>query len=235
MKKNLSLYILGFLFVTGAAALIYFGVQPKPVAKIDLSSFSNPQELGEAIYDRLFLELKEVPVFFLGVQPDSKDDYLVLTGLLKKLNVDQVFIDPRLEFQELISNTQNFDSNADLQLIENGILKAQSEKQRLAFIVPNIYSSLLVKENIAAKLSQNKNINIISFTLAELVWSRSQESKMPIPCITGTDPTGTGNLGCMILQKSRSIYRKTKTADRFYGLMVQTGIKDYIVLKGLAK
>lgn len=233
--KYLYWYFLGLLFVGGIGISFYYGLQPKPIPKVKPSQVDSPERLGEAIGQRLWAELKDSPVIFLGVDPDQVDDLRVWKGLLAHLQSDMqystILIEPLLPQKALIPYTEEVDMKADLQQLKLGIEQALAQGKRMAFVVPSIYSSQAIPDNPINRLKAVLPIKVMSLSVARPSLRREEEATAQFPCATGGgDLRGLGSWGCLIQAKSRGLYLKKWTSGRYLGLVDQIGANDYLVL-----
>jgi hypothetical protein len=103
--------------------------------------------------------------------------------------------------------------------------------QRVAVIMPTIYSSQLIPGNVAFKMKNQAHLKITSMSITDFPRSREEEKYMRYPCsVEDVDQSGLGKLGCFITQEARTNYRKKMTHDSLVGLVDQMGMSDYLVL-----
>ena len=244
MKWTTKLYWLLFALVLGAGltATIYFGLQPRPVPKIQISKFQSDLELANSLVMRLNEEIKDSRVIFLGVQPERPDQLKVWQAFLKQslppeMQYSVVVLDQYLPNPELFPEAERFDTKEQAQALFSGIQQALQSGKRVAVIVPNIYSVQKVAGNLVNRLSEllqpeNKpEILPTSLSLADFPRDRSEERSMVQPCVVeGVDETGYGPWGCMVLQAARANYRKRFEKGQWIGLVNLIGLRDYMVL-----
>lgn len=226
---------LGILVTAGVAGTIYFGLQPKSVPKIKPSLVAQPESLGEAVGQRLWQEIRDADVIFLGVEPGKMEHLKVWKGFLETLPSDQrygqILIDPGLPDKNIIPFTDEIDLQKDLARFEEGLKTAAEKKIRLAFIVPSIYASQSIPDNPIHRLKKTLGFLPLSLSVAEPTLKREEETEALYPCVTGSgDTVGLGSWGCLIQAKSRGLYRKKWTPGKYLGLMDQIGALDYLIL-----
>lgn len=246
MKKSSIAYIVGALTVIagGVYFAIAFGMRPKPIPKISWSHFVNPEEYGASIYKRLRLEIQGQNLLFLGVMPDRKNHYLVWNGFLDSLEPENKFehiiVDSSLAHKNLIKYSE------EISLIENQaavvatIKDIIATKKKVAIVVPTVYVSYLVKDNFFVMLNRSLysqenglkfDVDWMTFALSGFPLNRDEEKNLDIPCDTDVkDPDGSGRLGCMILLKAKTLYRKNHIEGKIPGVLDQSGTKEYLGL-----
>lgn len=235
--KNIYTIFLIIFCVVGLGVTIYFSIQPRSVPKIKFSQVDSAERIGQAVFERLRLEIQGMPLLFFGVAPGHEEDMDLLNGFLAALpdasvKYDMILMDPNLSFKEKIVHQQELDLKSNLDQTASAFQTLLDQGKRVLVVVPHIYAVHQLKGNPISLLESQHQLLVHSFYIGKPVWSRDLEAKMEIPCITGEDLLGTGLFGCSILQKSRTIYRKPKVPGKYIGLMDQTGARDYMILFG---
>ncbi|WII72534.1 hypothetical protein QJS83_01450 [Bdellovibrio sp. 22V] len=222
---------LGIFFAT------QFSIQPKSIPKIKFSQVSLPEELGKGIYERLRLEIKESPIVLLGVTPNHIEDIELWRGFLEAnqeqgSKYDVIVVEPMLPYVELFPSNMRIDIKEDMNRFVEGVKKAREQGLRVAVIVPNIYSSQLLKKNPANRLKEEYKLDVTSFSIMKFPVTREQEEAFEPKCVVeaGKDFSGQGPIGCMVREIARKTYRKKFEDGKYSGLMEQTGSKDYLIL-----
>ena len=234
-------FLISIVLLAGITVSVYFGIQPKPVPKISLSGFENPEEMGSSILKRLRLEVQSAPILFLGVMPEQKFHYQVWTELLRvanepNLKYDFIVVEKNLPYRELLKGNlaesfEELDLKDDFDRLLAGLKKAQEQKKRIAVLAPSIYASQLLKGNVVDRLKSEGNLQVVSFSTSSFPLNADQEKNLEIPCIMNDgDLAGSGKLGCMIVSTSRPLYRKKKVVGKYPGGVSQVGSQDYLVL-----
>ena len=88
--------ILGIVVIAGFSLIIYFGMQPRPVGKINLSTFESTEILADAVLMRLREEIMKSPVLFLGIQPDNKEHLKIWQKFIEKNQ------DPKMKYSVIV-------------------------------------------------------------------------------------------------------------------------------------
>lgn len=216
---------------------VNFSIQPQSIPKIKFSQVSTPEELGKGIYERLRLEVKAAPVVLLGVTPNKIEDMELWRGFFeanqeKGSKYDVIVVEPMLPYVELFDSNMRIDIKEEMPRFVDGVKKALSEGLRVAVIVPNVYSSQLLKKNPANRLKDEFKLDVVSFTVSKFPVTREQEEVFDPKCEMdeGRDLAGTGAFGCMVQNIARKTYRKKFEDNKYSGMMEQTGAKDYLIL-----
>lgn len=234
-----------YLYWFGATAVLALGLyfsmkvsdQPQSIPKIKFSQFSNPEEFGKEVFEKLRLEIRESPIVFLGVTPNKIEDMEFWRGFLeanqeKGFKYDVIVVEPMLPYVELFDSNMRIDIKEELSRFAEGVKKARAEGLRVAVIVPNIYSSQLIQKNPVSRLKVDYNLDAVSFSVTKFPVTLEQEESFDPKCVfeEGKDLAGTGGFGCMVLSIAKKTYRKKFEDNKYSGLMEQVGPKDYIVL-----
>lgn len=246
MKKSTWAYILSALTVVigGIYFAIAFGLKPKPIPKISWSHFANPEEFGTNIYKRLRLEIQSHNLLFLGIMPGRPNHYLVWKGFLDSLEPEYKFehliIDSSLEHKQLLPFTEEINLIENQQAVVASIKDIINTKKKVVIILPTTYISYLVRDNFYSLLNRSLyqvengsrfDVDWLTFSLSSFPLSRDEEKFLEIPCDTEIkDADGSGALGCMILMKSRTLYRKKRIEGKIPGVLDQIGTKEYLGL-----
>ncbi|KHD88673.1 MAG: hypothetical protein OM95_07660 [Bdellovibrio sp. ArHS] len=214
-----------------------FSIQPQSIPKIKFSQVTTPEELGKGVYERLRLEIKEAPIVLFGVTPNHIEDMELLRGFFEAnqeqgSKYDVIVVEPMLPYVELFNSSMRVDIKNEMDRFVDGVNKAREQGLRVAAIVPNIYSSQLLKKNPANRLKEEYKLDVVSFSVTKFPVTRQQEEAFQPKCAVeeGKDLAGTGALGCMIQNIARKTYRKKFEDNKYSGMMEQTGAKDYIIL-----
>lgn len=214
-----------------------FSIQPQSIPKIKFSQVHTPEELGKGVFERLRLEIKEAPIVLLGVTPNKIEDMELWRGFFEAnqepgSKYDVIVVEPMLPYVELFVSNMRIDIKEEMSRFVEGVQKARAEGLRVAVIVPNIYSSQLIKKNPANRLKEEYKLDITSFSVTKFPVTREQEESFEPKCQLeeGRDLAGTGHLGCMIQNIARKAYRKKFEDGKYSGMMEQTGAKDYLIL-----
>lgn len=222
---------------TGVYFALNFSLEPKSIPKIKFSQVETPEELGKGIYERLRMEIQAAPIVMFGVTPNYVEDMEVVRGFVEANQTpgskyDVIVVEPMLPYVELFVSSMRIDIKEEMQRFVDGVKKAREQGLRVLVIVPNIYSSQLLKNNPAYRLKEEYKLDVMSFSVTKFPVTRAQEASFEPKCFLqeGTDYAGTAALGCMIQNIARKTYRKTFESNKYSGMMEQTGAKDYLIL-----
>lgn len=237
MLKKLYWVVLVVVILAGLTMVLYYGTKPRPVPKIKLSNFETPTVLSKALLLRLNQEIKLSPIIVLGVDPKEEVHFEVWQNFFAA-NQDPLTKYSSLVMDKDLGHADQFPGALALNTVEDfetvvlGLQGAIQRNERVAILVPTIYSSQLVHANFVHRLKERLGMEITSISLSGFPRTREAEQTMPIACIVeGVDDVGTGTLGCMIVQMSRNQYRNQKVeSGKWVGLAEQVGLKDYLVL-----
>ncbi len=247
MKKSTIAYILGAAAVVigGVYFAFTFGIKPQPIPKISWSHFASPEDYGASVYKRLHLELEGQNLVFLGVLPERKNHYLVWKGFFDSLEAENRFqhiiVDSTLSLKELIPSTEVISMIENQAAVVQTIKDIIATKKRVAIVLPTTYMSSLVKDNFYALLTRSLyqqddgrkfNVDWMTISLSSFPVVREDEAAMEIPCDTDVkDADGSGELGCTVVMKARTLYRKKeRIGGKTPGVLDQIGTKEYLGL-----
>lgn len=233
------LYWVGVIVVLGLGVFLAVNMPERPSSqsKIKFSQVSTPEELGQKIYESLRSEIKNAPLILLGVTPNQIEDMELWRGFFEAnqevgSKYDMIVVEPLLPYVELFHSNMRIDIKEDLPRFIEGVQKARAEGLRVAVIVPNIYSSQLLKKNPANRLKEDYKLDVVSLSVTKFPVTREQEDAFEPKCIMeeGRDPAGTGLLGCMIQNMARRTYMQKFEDNKYSGLMEQISPQDYLIL-----
>lgn len=246
MKKSSLVYILcaGAIVIGGVYFAIEFGSKPQPISKISWSHYATPNEYGENVYKRLRLEVLSQNLLFLGVMPERESHYQAWKGFLDSMEPENrpehIIVDASLTHRNLIPFTEEINLIEQQQNIVATIKDIIQTKKKVVVILPTTYISSLVKENFYAMLTRSLytskeeakfDVDWMTFTLSGFPLNRDSEKVLDIPCDTEVkDEDGSGALGCMVILKARTLYRKKPVEGKMSGVLDQIGTKEYLGL-----
>ncbi len=236
MGKRIFWVLVSLVALAGLTTMIYFGIQPRPISKIQLSKFESHTVLANSLLLRLREEIKHSPVLFLGVDPTHPEHYEIWQEFLKQNHEQGFAYDILVQEQaletDLFPTAQKVATKEDFPVFMHGIQAAVGQGHRVAVILPLIYSVQMIRGNVA----RNYNTQVqspevaTSFSLTDFPRNRDQEKDMNHRCIVeGVDETGLGPFGCMVVQTARANYRKHYEPGEAVGLVNQIGQRDYLV------
>lgn len=233
-----------FYWLCGSAILalgVYFAMnfslEAKSIPKIKFSQVQTPEDFGKGVFERLRLEIQEAPILLFGVTPNFIEDMELVRGFVEAnqtqgMKYEVIVVEPMLPYVELFNSSMRIDIKEEMSRFVEGVKKAREQGLRVIAIVPNIYSTQLLKNNPVSRLKEEYKLDVMSFTVSKFPVTREQEEVFEPKCIleTGADMAGTGSFGCMVQNMARKMYRKKFEDNKYAGLMDQTGAKDYLIL-----
>lgn len=246
MSKSTWVYILSAVAVVagGVYFAISFGLNPKPIPKISWSHFVSPADYGANVYKRMRLEVQSQNLLFLGVMPERENHYHAWKGFLDALEpefkFEHIIVDSGLTHKSIIPFTEEIKLFENQQAIIESIKEIINTKKKVVIVLPTTFISYLVKGNFYALLNNSLygseqgmkfDVDWITFSLSSFPLSRDDEKSLDIPCDTDIkDADGSGALGCMVLMKSRTLYRSKRIEGKIPGVLDQIGTKEYLGL-----
>lgn len=235
MKTKSLIALFVFLVGTGIFFTIKFGLKPRPLAIIDLSSFGAPTQFAEAIEFRLREEIKKMPVLIFGYQPERPNQLEIIKEFIRTntepgMKYDTVVADENLTLPPEVTVAEKIDSVNRVEVLASGLKAALEQNRRILILLPTVYSTQMLGGNVADILRKQYQVPFTSFSIVELPRTREEEKAVSIPCITtDSDTSGPGVLGCAALQTGRMNYRKKREAGKWTGLMDQRGASDFLI------
>ncbi len=235
MAKKIYLVMLCVIVLAGVAMVIQFGLKPRSISKIGISSFSSFDDLGRTAYKRLRFETQERDIIVVGALPERLEAVQVWQGFLGAMSDDGIFIhniyiDDALKTTLPIDHLERFHPAEGLDKMLEEIKETRQQKQRWVIIVESAAASHLVEGNFVHKLEEALHEPVMSLSLAPLLNNKEEEPMSPVPC--GEEPgagTERPNLGCIVRNTSRMNYKKIKDPKQLYGVLEQYGIYDYLL------
>lgn len=235
MMKYIYGFFIGVLTLAALIWVIQLGIEGKPIAKIKLSEFQSPIEVSQAINMRLRQELKDHSIVFLGVDPDEPEHLLIWKEFLRLIQepgwkFDEVIIDSGLGVKDSWAlGEQVFNIKEMEATLKAHWSSPEFNNKRVAIVVPDIYSSQLIKDNPVQRLKVNPNEGrMLSISLVPLGKNTNEEAVNRIPCSAeGADYTGQSPLGCAIRKKAMFWSKPLKEGVRL-GILEQHGLHDYL-------
>lgn len=236
MKQKLLWSGLVLIALVGMVVVLYYSLQPRPLDKIKLSVFDSPTVASNSLQLRLRQELINQNVLFWGLDPNQVLHWEILNEFLKtnadpQLKFSKVLVDSsseptgRLNFAE----AEIFDFTEAPEKLLSLIQISRSQNQRLLIILPHVYASQKVPDSFAQVITQKYEIPANSVLFVQVPRRRDQENKASIACnVADGDVNGTGRLGCLILQKARSLYLKKMESGKVVGYLDQIGGAEFV-------
>jgi len=242
-----------FLVVVGLTVSVYYGLKPRPVPKIKLSFFTSPQEMGQAVSQRLHLEIQNQEILFIGIDPNVPSHVAMLDGFLQSIKgspleyksmVLETMLPAKNEIKEIFKRnvTANSESERKAGLVEEMDLKNELARlrqgldqkpagYRILVVAPSIYVTHILPENPMDHFKKEFKTAFVTLTWANFPLSREQEpDQFPACAVAEADREGTGALGCLIQNQARLSYRKSKKDGKYTGQLDQIGELEYLGL-----
>ncbi len=212
----------------------------KTVPKIKLSYFASETEIAESILKRLQLEIGQNNYFWLGLEPEKREQVAVAAAIkseIEKKNglFSQIIVDAelRLTSDELkqLGATENVLLKENLQSVGNVVLGLEKEKKNYLFITASLYTNSFIKENPLHQLKKNFSIHPLTISFGYFAALPNEEKEILFSCDT-EDKSGASNWGCAIVNKARIVRRKFEkdNSKPWSGLLDLTGETDYMLL-----
>lgn len=237
MLKRIYWTVLGLVCLAGIGAMVYLGIQPRPIEKISLSKFDNPKIMANAVLLRLRQELQLSPVIVIGVQPQHIEQLEVLREFLNNNREDE-----SLAFQKIYRDSSvNSDLFPEAEVVHfqdefaNRLEEIKSfldKSQRVLIIAPTTFTAQVIPSSLTFFLNKNLTVKqkALSLSMIDFPRNREEEKNFEFPCVVeGVDQSGLGPFGCLLLQSSRSKYRKRFQQGEKIGFVNQIGQSDYLI------
>jgi CheY-like chemotaxis protein len=243
MKKwFIRLYLPAMVLVLtiGMFFVLKFGYAKTPPLVIKPSHFGAPAEMGEIVFRRFYMPVREAKLVAFGVPPQPAWHRDILSAFLRSAKregapFDVVIAEEQmpdfdmkdldgLEVVKIATNTQTQSEVVD------AISKYQG-KQVLLYL-PSVFSTHLLKDAPIFRLEKSLGRKILSFTTGPLALAADQEYLIDPPCLGAErDSGGTSDLGCEILRAGREFYRKKISQEKWAAIMNQpTQYDDYLLM-----
>jgi hypothetical protein len=231
-KKILLIY--AAIVVLGVLAVFKFGINPKPLDKIQLSEFENTTVIVNSMLMSIRQEMRQTPILIFGIDPKEPAHTEILMKFLEMnqeegskyqaVVMDQSILPPPGLIAETFSIVQ------EKERFMSGVQTALDQKIRLLVVVPHITAASILPAGVSVALKQKYQEPVFTtISLSNFPRSREQEPALSIPCNTGEDDLSqTSRVGCLILQKARAIYRKKMKSGANIGFMIQVGNTDFV-------
>lgn len=221
--------------------MIYYGVKPRPLPKIRISQFETPTVMANSLLLRLRLEIQKSPLLFIGLQPDYPEHLEIWKQFLHQnqeagMKYTLVVADQNIKDIDTLAPQEKLATLEQSGVLFEGVENALAAGNRVAVIVPSVYSAQMIHGNLVNLYKQKTGKEPMSLSLMDFPRKREDEKQASIPCnVEGVDQTGTGPFGCMVIQTARANYRKRFEPGKFVGLVNQIGLNDYLILYSIEK
>lgn len=211
--------------------------QPTTTATVAFAQYDTPEDFGRQVFSALQSEVKSAPIILLGVTPNAVEDMELWRGFFEAnqeagLKYDIIAVEPMLPYTELFESNLKLNIRDQMTLFVEGVKKALAEGLRVAVIVPHVYSSQLLPGNPADRLQKEFAFPILTLSVTKYPLTKGQEEVFEPLCVLegGSDPAGTGPLGCMIRKIAKKTYNQKFENNKSSGLMEKVSEKDYLIL-----
>ncbi len=240
-NSNAALFwVIGVIAVSmGLFVYLFISDAPKTVPKIKLSYFVDEQEIAESITKRLSQEMSFAKNYWVGVEPEKREQLGVALKLKneieKKAAFDKIFIDAELSLPA--EAAQMFGTTETVAIKDNlfnfGEVLAGLEKQNKSYFVLTaaIYTTSMLKNNPVHKIKEKNNLKPMTFSFGYFSTTPEDENNNLFRCDT-EDHSGIRDWACFVVSKSRGVRRKIESNNTkpWLGLMDLSGETDYVVI-----
>ena len=232
-------YFIALLIVgIGVWASLNFGHEEVQSTNIiPLTYIESPSHAAAKIIDSFSEKIKKNPLIYIGVYPDSQDDMILVNELLSalqknpELSLQHIISEPLLAQKVIIQKfvTDELDTKDDRQRLIAGLGKAKELNQRVAVIVPTIYSSQLIRNNPVNLLMTESKLKILSISLVPLKYNQDDPTDLMYPCRVENDLEGYGAIGCEIQKRSSQLRGRKAIQNGFVMIIDKMSENDFFV------
>jgi hypothetical protein len=212
---------------------------PRTVPKISLSYFADEQEIADSIEKILHLELAQANSYWIGIEPDKKDQIDVAEKLIQKLQKNtpfqKVIVDSELglsaEELKQLGMTEKILVKDDVFKLGEELEKSEKENTPYLVITASIYSTSLLPGNPIKRIKEKFPLKATTFSFGYFATDLQDEKNLLFACNT-EDHAGIKDWGCFVASKARGSRRRLNLNNPkpWIGLMDMSGERDYIVL-----
>jgi hypothetical protein len=240
-KSNAGLYWVIGVIAASMVLFVYLVITdaPRTLPKISLSYFADENEVAESIEKRLHLELSQANSFWIGIEPDKKEQLAVVESLIKILSKNQqiqkIIVDGELGLtsDELkqVGMTEKVFLKEDIYKLGEELQTFENQNTPYVVITASIYSTSLLPGNPIKKLKEKFPLKATTFSFGYFATDLQDEKNFLFACNT-EDHAGIKDWGCFVANKARSSRRRLdiNNPKPWIGLMDMSGERDYIVL-----
>jgi hypothetical protein len=206
--------------------------------------FDGPEGFRERLEQDLTQELRTKSVVIWGQWPEDVQALEALEEFLKPApgaqlggisapavpRFSQVWIDD--QFQERLPGRKVYLRGRENTIVQD-VSAAIANGEKLLILTSPIFAATMLKGTPAFALSQSE-IDFIGLLIVDGPRQRVQEEQEDpkVPCaLPHSDRTGTGALGCRILQSARASYRKTFPSGSRVLQIEKLNTHDYLILR----
>ncbi|RYZ63974.1 MAG: hypothetical protein EOP05_22740 [Proteobacteria bacterium] len=234
MKKwfvRLYLPAMVLVITIGMFFVLKFGYAKTPPIIIKPSHFSGPAEMGEVVFRRFYMPIKEAKLIAFGIPPQPAWHREILQAFLRSAKREGVPFEviiaeeqmPSLDLKDLEGlEVVKVPTNSGTKSEVIDEINKHAGKQVLLYL-PSVFSTHLLKSSPIFQLEQLLGRKIFSFTTGPLALAADQEFIIDPPCLGAErDSGGTSELGCEILRAGRGFYRKKVEQEQVFGRKQET-------------
>jgi len=239
--SNAGLFWVIGVIVASMVVFVYLLLSdaPRTLPKISLSYFVDEDEIVQSIEKRLHLELLDANQFWIGIEPDKKEQHVVVQKLVellgKKSPFKVVIADKELQLtndeMKMLGVTDVVQVKEEISQLGEKIQKYELENTPYVVLTASIYSTSLLPGNPIHKLKAKGTLKATTFSMAYFTVDLDDEKKLLFNCNT-EDHSGIKDFGCFVVNKARTVRRKLKLDNPkpWIGLMDMSGERDYVIL-----
>lgn len=243
MKKwFIRLYLPAMVLVLtiGMFVVLKFGYAKTPPIVIKPSNIGSPAEIGEVVYRRFYMPVREAKLTAFGIPPQPAWHREILEAFLRSAKREGAPFDVVLAEEQMPDfNRKDLDGLEVVKVRTNTTTKSelidaiqQYRGKRVLLYLPSIFSTHTLAASPIFELEKMLGYRILSFTTGPLSLAADQEYLVDPPCLGAErDAGGTSELGCQILRAGRNYYRKKISQDTWAIIMNQpTPDDDYLLM-----
>lgn len=227
--KRLGFIVLAFALACGIFYTISLLLKPKPIAKMNPTSFDRPEEIGAVIYRRLRQDVRKSPLVVFGSSPWVRDYEKIWSGFLLTAYSDQkrpkrLYQEPALRMPIAIKDMEVIELDWSEKIEENS-------NPREVHVVHTVHSqsSMAFDESFVKKrMGLDPKSQILTITMVPFAVNDDQLEKIQPSCpLDQVGVSGVDHLGCLIKRVSRKFFRKDLSPDKLWAVLEQHGSREY--------
>ena len=209
--------------------VVRYGLNPKPIAKMNPTVFENLEQVGAVVYRRLHVDIRKHKVIVVGSSPFIKGyekvwDGFLRTALEQNDSFETILVQPELNFSHRWPTKSIYFGgpvNDLARQIESGLKKGN------VFIhTANVLTPHSAEVEILKSLELQLGQPILVFSQQKFVVSRDQLNSILPAC---DEESLKFQLSCLAEHFSKRFFRKKLSQDKLYAGLEQIGRSDYIV------
>lgn len=207
--------------------VVFWGIQPKSIPKIKLSSSNSPSEFGIFIHHRLRQELNSAPVILLGIDSEKVEQVDLAIGFIESLRSEhpniELFVDSECNLKGKINSVENINTDLFLKEIINQLKSRPINKKQFLLISSVANSNLYSKTNWIHEIRKVKNSeSAISISITDFSYSRMANSNQSHRCNENSENeiSCSKNMDALVRSKILSILHKKSNLDNLLELWI---------------